>query len=121
MTILDSHGFSICQSLSRHARTDGRFRGCLHTSKGNLPLEVDTAIPVLAEAKEEIHMKTTNKRAIVLRLAADTVDRIDAVRHELRMDRTAWLRKAVRSQLEHALRNELPLMQNPDIRRALQP
>jgi hypothetical protein len=63
----------------------------------------------------------TKKRAIVLRLPEEVVDRIDAVRHELRMDRTTWLRKAVRSQLEYAHRNELPLMQDPAIRRALQP
>ncbi len=62
------------------------------------------------------------KKAIVLRLDDSIVDQIDAVRFELgRMDRTTWLRKAVRSQLDHANRNELPLMQNPAIRRALQP
>jgi metal-responsive CopG/Arc/MetJ family transcriptional regulator len=63
-----------------------------------------------------------NKRAIILRLDDSVVDQIDAVRFELgRMDRTTWLRKAVRSQLEYARRNELPLLQNVDIRRALQP
>jgi hypothetical protein len=66
-------------------------------------------------------MNTTKKRAIVLRLPEEVVDRIDAVRHELRMDRTTWLRKAVRQQLEHAHRIELPLMKDPAIRRALQP
>jgi hypothetical protein len=63
----------------------------------------------------------TKKRAIVLRLSEDVVDRIDAIRQELRMDRTTWLRKAVRSQLEHAIRYELPLMNDPNIRRALRP
>jgi len=66
-------------------------------------------------------MNTIKKRAIVLRLPEELVDRIDAVRDELRMDRTTWLRKAVRQQLEHARRNELPLIQDPAIRRALQP
>jgi len=66
-------------------------------------------------------MKIKSKRAIVLRLPEDVVDHIDDVRHELRMDRTTWLRKAVRSQLEHAYRHELPLLQDAAIRRALQP
>jgi len=62
-----------------------------------------------------------SKRAIILRLDDSVVDQIDAVRYELgRMDRTTWLRKAVRCQLEYAKREELPLVQNPDIRRALQ-
>jgi len=66
-------------------------------------------------------MNANPKRAIVLRLAEDVVDQIDAVRHELRMNRTMWLRKAVRQQLEHSRRNELPLFQDPAIRRALKP
>jgi metal-responsive CopG/Arc/MetJ family transcriptional regulator len=66
-------------------------------------------------------MKIKAKRAIVLRLQEDIVDQIDAVRHDLRMDRTAWLRKAVRAQLEYSKRKELPLVQDPVIRRALQP
>jgi hypothetical protein len=60
------------------------------------------------------------KRAIVLRLDADIVDRIDEVRWSLNMDRTCWLRKAVRTQLAIAEDRELPLLrQQPDIRRAL--
>jgi len=66
-------------------------------------------------------MRNTNIKAIVLRLPESTVSAIDAVRHDLRMDRTSWLRKAVRSQLEYAKRQELPLLQDPAIRRALQP
>lgn len=66
-------------------------------------------------------MNAKQKRAIVLRLAEEVVDQIDAVRHELRMNRTMWLRKAIRQQLEHSRRNELPLMRDPAIRRALQP
>lgn len=73
------------------------------------------------DARPEIDMKIKTKRAIVLRLNEDIVDQIDAVRHDLRMDRTAWLRRAVRAQLEYSKRNELPLVQDPAIRRALQP
>jgi metal-responsive CopG/Arc/MetJ family transcriptional regulator len=60
-------------------------------------------------------------KAIVLRLPEDVVKAVDGVRYELRMDRTSWLRKAVRSQLEYAKRHELPLFQDAAIRRALQP
>ena len=66
-------------------------------------------------------MKNREVKAIVLRLPAEVLQAIDAVRTELRMDRTSWLRKAVRSQLEYAKRHELPLLQEAAIRRALQP
>jgi len=66
-------------------------------------------------------MRTTKKRAIVLRLAEDLVDRIDDVRYDLHMDRTTWLRRAVRRQLEYTHHHELPLVQDAAVRRALQP
>jgi metal-responsive CopG/Arc/MetJ family transcriptional regulator len=66
-------------------------------------------------------MRKERMRVIVLRLAEDTVDRIDNVRYELGgMSRTAWLRRAVRRQLDHANRNELPLVSDPAIRRVLE-
>lgn len=57
------------------------------------------------------------KRAITLRLDEAVVDQIDAVRSELGgVDRTTWLRRAVRSQLEYAHR----ILQDPAVRSALQ-
>ncbi len=76
---------------------------------------------MVAAVEQEIDMMLKKKKAIVLRLPEDVVAHIDSVRNELRMDRTAWLRKAVRSQLQHALWHELPLFQDAAIRRALQP
>jgi hypothetical protein len=65
-------------------------------------------------------MNHGKKKAIVLRLDVGTLARIDEVRERLNMDRTRWLRKAVRSQLEYAQRHELPLLADAAIRRALQ-
>ena len=67
----------------------------------------------------ETYMKT--KRAIVLRLEESTVNRIDAVRHSLRMDRTTWLRKAVARNLAYNLERELPIVGGRDIQAALMP
>jgi hypothetical protein len=61
------------------------------------------------------------KRAIVLRLDENTVDRIDSVRHTLRMDRTTWLRKAVARNLTYNIQNELPIVSGRDIQAALMP
>ena len=61
----------------------------------------------------------TQKRAIVLRLDESVVDRIDNVRHTLRMDRTMWLRKAVARNLKYNLEHELPLVAGRDIQEAL--
>ena len=60
------------------------------------------------------------KRAIVLRLDETTVNNIDSVRHTLRMDRTAWLRKAVARNLAYNQR-ELPLVAGREIQAVLMP
>jgi hypothetical protein len=62
-----------------------------------------------------------SKRAIILRLDENTVDRIDNVRHTLRMDRTTWLRKAVARNLAYNIEKELPIVANRDIQLALMP
>ena len=62
-----------------------------------------------------------SKRAIVLRLDENVVDRIDSVRHTLRMDRTTWLRKAVARNLAYNIQNELPIVAGRDIQSALMP
>lgn len=62
-----------------------------------------------------------SRRAIVLRLDENTVNRIDNVRHTLRMDRTTWLRKAVSRNLKYNLEHELPIVAHRDIQAALMP
>jgi predicted transcriptional regulator len=62
-----------------------------------------------------------SKKAIVLRLDESVVDRIDSVRHTLRMDRTTWLRKAVARNLSYNLERELPIVAGRDIQAALMP
>ncbi len=61
------------------------------------------------------------KKAIVLRLDEAIVDRIDSVRHPLRMDRTTWLRKAVARNLAHNVEHELPIVAGREIQAALMP
>jgi predicted transcriptional regulator len=61
------------------------------------------------------------KRAIVLRLDENTVNRIDSVRHTLRMDRTMWLRKAVARNLAYNVEHELPIVAGREIQAALMP
>ena len=61
------------------------------------------------------------KRAIVLRLEPSVIDRIDAVRHTLRMDRTTWLRKAVARNLAYNVEHELPILAGREIQAALMP
>jgi hypothetical protein len=60
------------------------------------------------------------KKAIVLRLDENIVNRIDSARHIMRMDRTTWLRKAVARNLLHNER-ELPLVDKRDIQAVLMP
>ena len=64
---------------------------------------------------------TKSKRAIVLRLNEDTVNRIDNVRHTLRMDRTTWLRKAVARNLAYNIEKELPIVAGRDTQAVLMP
>jgi predicted metalloprotease len=68
----------------------------------------------------EILMKRP-KKAIVLRLDSSVLDRIDSVRHPLRMDRTTWLRKAVARNLAYNVEHELPLVAGREIQAALMP
>jgi predicted transcriptional regulator len=62
-----------------------------------------------------------SKRAIVLRLDESVVNRIDSVRHRLRMDRTTWLRKAVARNLAYNIEKELPIVAGRDIQAVLMP
>ena len=62
---------------------------------------------------------TNSKRAIVLRLDESVVNRIDNVRHTLRMDRTMWLRKAVARNLAYNIQHELRIPRDADQRSEL--
>jgi hypothetical protein len=62
------------------------------------------------------NMKKT-KRAIILRLDGDVVDRIDEVRHP--MNRSTWLRKAVARNLQHATEHELPVVARREVQSVL--
>lgn len=61
------------------------------------------------------------QKAIVLRLDSSVLDRIDSVRHPLRMDRTTWLRKAVARNLAYNVEHELPIVAGRDIQAVLMP
>jgi hypothetical protein len=62
-----------------------------------------------------------SKKAIVLRLEESTVNRIDNVRHTLRMNRSTWLRKAVARNLAYNINNEIPIVAGREIQKALMP
>jgi hypothetical protein len=62
-----------------------------------------------------------SKRAIILRLDESVVDRIDTVRHPLRMDRTTWLRKAVTRNLAYNVEHELPIVASREVQAVLMP
>jgi len=63
-------------------------------------------------------MKKT-KRAIILRLDGDVVDRIDEVRQPLRMSRSDWLRRAVARNLQYNTEHELPVVARREIQSVL--
>ena len=65
-------------------------------------------------------MKHSKRKAILLRLDERTLECVDDVRERLNMNHSTWLRKAVRAQLEHAQRVELPVLRDEAIRRALE-
>lgn len=89
------------------------------TSKYIKKIHPQTAILIFVVGDEEMTMQKQVTCAIVLRIAPDLLRRIDHVRERLSMSRTAWLRKAIRRQLEQA-QDELPLVESPAVRRALE-
>jgi len=63
---------------------------------------------------------TTNKRAILVRLPESLVDRLDAVAYDLRMrSRSDYIRRSLERALEFSEAHEVPLMNDPAIKRAL--
>ena len=63
---------------------------------------------------------TTNKRAILVRLPESLVDRLDAVAYDLHMrSRSDYIRRSLERELEFSETHEVPLMNDPAIKRAL--
>jgi hypothetical protein len=63
---------------------------------------------------------TNKNRAIIVRLPESLIERIDAVAFDLKMpSRACYIRRSLDRALEFAEKNELPLLQDPALRRAL--
>ena len=58
---------------------------------------------------------------ISLRLVSQFIDRIDAALDDLCLNRTAWIRRAIRRQLEYTENVELPIVTDANVRKAIRP
>ncbi len=86
--------------------------GCLNTI-------TDHPIPTVSVSPGESHLKN-KKRAIILRLPESVVDRLDAVAFELRMpSRSSYIRRSLDRALDFSEKNEVPLLNDPALRKAL--
>jgi metal-responsive CopG/Arc/MetJ family transcriptional regulator len=59
--------------------------------------------------------------ALVLRLPKTMLSDVDLTAKELRMSRSAYIRKSLMRNLTYSEQHELPLIQNPDIQSVLTP
>lgn len=60
------------------------------------------------------------RRAILVRLPESLVDRLDAVTYDLRMrSRSDYIRRSLERALEFSETNEVPLLEDPELQRAL--
>ena len=60
------------------------------------------------------------KRAIILRLPETLVDRLDAVAYDLRMpSRSHYIRRSIERALDFSEAHEVPLLDDPELQRAL--
>ena len=59
--------------------------------------------------------------ALVLRLPKTMLSDVDLTAKELRMSRSAYIRKSLTRNLTYSEQHELPLIQNPDIQSVLTP
>ena len=60
------------------------------------------------------------RRSIILRLPEPLVDRLDAVAYDLRMrSRSDYIRRSLERALEFSEAHEVPLLDDPDLQRAL--
>ena len=64
-------------------------------------------------------MKNQNRIAMTLRLTSDLADQLSDVSETLRMSKAAWVRRAIRRNLEHSRVHELPLLEQRGIQEAL--
>ena len=59
-------------------------------------------------------------RSVLLRLPESLVDRLDAVAYDLRMpSRSHYIRRSIERALEFSEAHEVPLLDNPELQRAL--
>ena len=64
-------------------------------------------------------MKPKN-RAIILRLPESLIDRLDSVAYDLRMpSRSHYIRRSIERALEFSEAHEVPLLDDPELQRAL--
>ncbi len=61
----------------------------------------------------------TRQYPMTLRLSERLLENLDLVSQQLRMSRSAYIRRAIRKELQHSLKNELPLIRDPAIQEAL--
>lgn len=59
--------------------------------------------------------------ALVLRVPRTMLSDVDLTAKQLRMSRTAYIRKSLMRNLMYSEEHELPLIQDPDIQSALMP
>jgi hypothetical protein len=60
------------------------------------------------------------KRSIILRLPETLVDRLDTVTYDLRMrSRSDYIRRSIERALDFSETHEVPLLDDPDLQRAL--
>jgi metal-responsive CopG/Arc/MetJ family transcriptional regulator len=68
---------------------------------------------------QENHLKPKN-RAIILRLPESLIDRLDSVAYDLRMpSRSHYIRRSIERALEFSEAHEVPLLDDPELQRAL--
>lgn len=60
------------------------------------------------------------KIAVTLRLDPDLLAHIDDVSDELRLSRSAYIRRSIRREVLKSLKQEIPLLNTPAIRSALE-
>ena len=65
--------------------------------------------------------RNPNTVAMVLRLPRSVLSDVDLTAKQLRMSRTAYIRKSLMRNLTYSEEHELPLIQDPDIQSVLMP
>ena len=82
-------------------------------------VEVRPFIFYFAYLNTSVIMKL-KKRAILVRLPESLVDRLDTVAYDLRMrSRSDYIRRSLERALEFSEAHEVPLLEDPELQRAL--